>query len=189
MAQDLQPWWPSTTSLSASGYDRSVAMVRYSTSRLRALENARKLIGYFANARPADAEGYINGLAEIFEQYPLGIVEECCSITRGVARSCGDFLPSPQRVMDWCNRQLGAAQNLIRIGPPEPERQFTEEERVVGRRAITKLLGWMKAGWKGDPPTWQDAISDTKLLPPPEVDVGGLFQKMPADTQHQVAAE
>jgi hypothetical protein len=162
-------------------------MVRYSTSRLSALENARKLIGYFANARPADAEGYIGGLAQIFEDYPLGIVEECCHIKRGVARTCGDFLPSPQRVMDWCDLQLGAAKNLIRIGPPKPERVFTEEERVVGRRAITKLLGWMKAGWNGPPPTWSDAVKDTKLLPPPEVDIGGLFHQMPTD--QRAAAE
>lgn len=189
MAQDLTPWTPSTALSNGNGYERSVAMVRYSTSRLSALENARKLIGYFANARPADAEGYINGLAEIFEEYPLGIVEECCSITRGVARSCGDFLPSPQRVQDWCSLRLSGAQNLIRIGPPKPEQQFTEEERVIGRRAITKLLGWMKAGWKGTPPTWAEAVSDTKLLPAPEINIGGLFHPMPSDEPQKVAAE
>ena len=188
MAQDLQLWQPRTDLSKLSGYERSVAMVRYSTSRLSALENARKLVGHFPNGRAE--EGYINGLADIFEEYPLGIVQECCHITRGIARGCGDFLPAPQRVIDWCSLRLAGSENLIRRGPPKPERQFTEQERVVGRGAITKLLGWMKDGWNGAPPTWSDAVKDTKLLPPPEVDVGGLFQRMPADEpQHQQAAE
>jgi hypothetical protein len=157
-------------------------MVRYSTSRLNALENARKLIGYFANGRPADPDGYINGLADIFEEFPLGVVEECCHITRGVARSCGDFLPSPQRVTDWCSLHLRGAQNLIRIGPPKPPRPpLSEEDMTIGRRAIIKLAAWMKAGFHGTPPTWEDAVKDTKLLPPPEVDIGALFQRVPAE--------
>jgi hypothetical protein len=186
MAQDLQLWQPQTDLSKLSDYERSVAKVRYSTSRLNALENAKKLVGHFPNGRAED--GYINGLADIFEEYPLGIVEECCHITRGIARVCGDFLPSPQRVIDWCELRLGAAQNLIRIGPQKPPRpESTAEEMTIGRRALTKLAAWMKAGFQGSPPTWSDAVNDTKLLPPPEIDLGGLFQRMPADTAQQAA--
>lgn len=190
MAQDLQLWQPQTALSKLSGYERSVAMVRYSTSRLNALENARKLVGHFPNGRAE--EGYINGLADIFEEYPLGIVVECCHITRGIARGCGDFLPAPQRVIDWCSLRLSGAQNLIRLGPPKPERQFTEEERIVGGRAIMKLVAWMKAGFQGGKdgaPTWADAVSDTKLLPPPEIDMAGLFRQMPADKPAEAQAE
>lgn len=155
-------------------------MVRYSTSRLSALENAKKLVGHFPNGRAED--GYINGLADIFEEYPLGIVEECCHITRGIARGCGDFLPAPQRVIDWCSLRLRGSENLIRLGPPKPPRPpVTEAQRAVGYRAMTNLVAWMKAGFSGPAPTWKDAASEAKLLPPPapdaEISFAGAFNK------------
>lgn len=113
-------------------------MVRYSTSRPQALEQARKLVGCYPHARPPDGEGYANALADIFEQYPLGIVQECCDARTGIARS-REFPPTVAAVVKWCDITLGAYRNLAVMKLPAPEKVFSEEHCQTMRERLSKL--------------------------------------------------
>lgn len=142
MGQDLALWQPSTVLSPERKLEQARVMVRYSTSRLQALEQARKLMGHFPHARPPDADGYANGLADIFEQYPIGVVQQCCDVRIGIA-SLKDFLPSPAAVITWCDRYLGAYQGIIRRGLPKPEKHFDEKHCATMRDRVSALLPWL----------------------------------------------
>ena len=72
-----------------------MAMVRYSTSRRHALAQARRLIGCYPHSRPPDVLQYANALADVLEQYQIGVVEECCDPRSGIARVVSFLRPSP----------------------------------------------------------------------------------------------
>lgn len=114
-------------------------MVRYSTSRQHALEQAKKLIGSYPHARPPDVEGYANSLADIFELYPLGVVKECCDVRSGIART-REFPPTIAAVVKWCDLALGAYRNLSTMKLPTPDKVFSEEHCQTMRERLSKLM-------------------------------------------------
>lgn len=82
----------------------------------------------------------MNGLAEIFEHYPLGVVEECCDVFYGIA-SVEKFPPAPSEVRKWCDLRLAGALNIIRRGPPPPPRpEYSEEHRAKMKPKIQRLF-------------------------------------------------
>jgi hypothetical protein len=91
----------------------------------------------------------LNGLAEIFEHYPFGIVERCCDVFDGIA-SVEKFPPAPCEVRRWCDLYTGAALNVIRRGPPPPEKHYSEKHSAQMREKIGKLfaelVGRLRAG-------------------------------------------
>lgn len=139
MAQELALWTPSTALSPRQKQDRALAMVRYSTSRPQALEQAKKLIGSYPHARPPDVEGYANALADIFELYPLGVVKECCDVRSGIART-REFPPTIAAVVKWCDLTLGAYRNLASRNLPEPEKQFDEVHCKTMRERLSALM-------------------------------------------------
>jgi len=116
-----------------------MALVRYSTSRLQALEQAKRLIGYYPHAKPPDPDGYANGLADVFEQYPFGVVEECCGLLYGIART-RDFPPTPKVVIDWCESRLGAYQAIVRRKIPPPEKHYSEAHCATMRERLKAFV-------------------------------------------------
>lgn len=139
MAQELVPWQPSTSLSPTSKHEAATAMVRYSTSRLSALEQAKKLIGHYPHARPPDTSSYANGLADIFQHYPFGVVEQCCDVFDGIA-STKVYLPAPAEVRQWCDLRLQAYQSIVRRGLPPPEIEYSEEHCATMRERLSKLM-------------------------------------------------
>jgi hypothetical protein len=133
-------WTPARVSSPQRRHEQAIAQVRYSTSRLQALQQATRLLGHYPNARPPDPEAYLNGLAEIFEHYPLGIVEQCCDVFFGIAAT-ERFPPSPSEVRRWCDLYTAAALAIVRRGPPQPERApYSDEHCATMRGRLQKLL-------------------------------------------------
>ena len=126
-------------------WEQAVAMVRYSTSRPQAVEQARKLVGCYPHANPPDASGYATAIADVLEQYPLGIVQACCSPLTGLPRS-REFPPTVAAVVAWCDLRVAGAQNLVRLGPPQSEVVHTEEHRATMRERLAEFFKQWKSG-------------------------------------------
>jgi hypothetical protein len=138
-------WTPANVSSPQRRHAQAIAQVRYSTSRLQALQQATRLLGHYPNARPPDPEGYLNGLAEIFEHYPLGIVEKCCNVYDGIA-AVEKFTPAPSEVRRWCDLYTDAALAVVRRGPPPPPRpEFSDAHRATMREKWLGLVAELKA--------------------------------------------
>lgn len=139
MEQQVQLWQPSTAPSPEKKWELAVAKVRYSTSRQQALEQARKLVGCYPHARPPDADGYASALADIFEQYPFGVVEECCSPRTGIARG-REFPPTVACLVQWCDLRTGAYVGIARRGVPKPEPVFSDEHCATMRQRLQALM-------------------------------------------------
>ncbi len=61
-------------------------VVSRSTSPLQAAEQAKKLVGSYAHLRPGDPGVFMQSIADVLEQYPLGVVLEACDARTGAAR-------------------------------------------------------------------------------------------------------
>lgn len=152
------------------------------------MDQAEKLIGSWPHARPPNPDAYARALADVLEQYPFGVVEECCNPLTGIARS-REFPPTVACIVAWCDLAVGAYSNISsRPRPLPPRPPLTEQERAIGGRAIAKLGAWMRAGWQGAAPTWAEAAADVKAaLPAPEVSFAGLLRHMPDEPQAKAA--
>jgi hypothetical protein len=139
MAQEMTLWQPSTALSPKKRYELAVVKVRYSTSRRQALEQARKLIGCYPHSRPPDVDAYANALADVLEQYPFGVVEECCNPRTGIVRR-REFPPTIACIVQWCDLYTGAAMNLARLGPPKPEQTFSDEHCRSMRQRLQALM-------------------------------------------------
>lgn len=139
-------------------------MVRYSTSRLQALEQAKRLISHFPHARPPDVEGYASGLAEIFENYPIGVVEQCCNVFHGIAAQ-KSFLPAPAEVIAWCHLRTSSYLAVARRGPPKPEVHHSDEHCATMRKRLSEFFASFKAKIQPEPrkSDWKP-LSDAELL-------------------------
>jgi hypothetical protein len=113
-----------------------------STSPRAALEAAKKLVGQWPHAKPADPETYAAALAAVLTQYPLGLVEECVDPRRGLSRS-REFPPTISCLVEWCDTRLDWHQKLaayrpIAERPPEPH--YSDEHRATMLQRLSKLM-------------------------------------------------
>lgn len=110
-------------------------MVRYSTSRQQAAEQAKRLIGCYPHARPPDPGAYAGALTDVLEQYPLGVVEECCNPRTGIVRS-REFPPTVACIVEWCDRASRAYQAVSQRARPEPEKVYSDEHCATMREKL-----------------------------------------------------
>jgi hypothetical protein len=144
MGQDLQPWKPSTGSSIEQLAKQAIAALQWSTSPLEAAKNAKKLVAAWPHARPPDPAGYATSLAAILEQYPLGVVEECCDPHRGLARE-REFPPTVACIATWCDQRVKRHQGAIIWIKQEDakrieEQQFPDEHRKTMLQRLSKLM-------------------------------------------------
>lgn len=139
MAQEIQRWTPSTALSPEQKWNRALERVRYSTSRQQALEYAKKLVGCYPHAKPPDPEAYAAGLADVLEQYPLGVVQECCDPRTGIART-REFPPTVAALVAWCGLATRAYKALSARPMPLPEPVHTEEHCATMRERIKALF-------------------------------------------------
>lgn len=122
-----------------------MAMVRYSTSRRHALAQARRLIGCYPHSRPPDVLQYANALADVLEQYPIGVVEECCDPRSGIAR-VREFPPTVACLVEWCDRKLAAYRAVASRPLPRPEISYSEEHCATMRQRLQDLMRGLLRG-------------------------------------------
>lgn len=164
MAQELQPWTPSTALSPERKWDRAVAMVRYSTSRQQAAEQAKRLIGCYPHARPPDPAAYAGALTDVLEQYPLGVVERCCDPRTGIVRT-REFPPTVACIVDWCDRYTAAYVAVAQRRRPVPEPVYSEEHCATMREKLRSFFAEFKAGLIRPAPesTAKPSVSDDEL--------------------------
>jgi hypothetical protein len=92
-----------------------------------ALKSAKKLVGSYANLRPADPEEFGQCIAEVLGQYPAGVVEECVDPRIGVAKKV-EFL-SIKSLTEWLDNRLVFYQSLASY-MPKPQRSQSETVEI-----------------------------------------------------------
>lgn len=116
------------------------------TTRTEALRQAKRLTGSFSNLRAPDPEQFAEAVADVLEQYPLGLVEECCDARIGLARKV-EFL-SIKSLADWLD-QRGAhyaalsrwqPPRLAALPPPDPEPGAAKRVSAAIRGLVRTML-------------------------------------------------
>ena len=112
-------------------------MIASSTSPRAALEAAKKLVGEWPHAKPADPETYAGSLAAVLAQYPLGLVHECVDPRTGLAR-VREFPPTVAILVDWLDARLKHHQLMAsyRVALPRPE---LPDDPAMAERVATML--------------------------------------------------
>ncbi len=128
-----------------------------------AIEVVGKLVSRFPNGTPANAQGYIGGLAEILLAYPRSIGLRCHDPLKGVARDT-KFLPSPADLIGWLERETEMLRRPVEISDrfenlAQAQRERAAKEPVRERRPSLEELR-AKHG-----PNW--GIVDREGKPPP----------------------
>lgn len=129
-------WKPSTELSIEQEAAKSAAAIRYATSRLDALNQAKRLLRSWPHANPPDPAGYAQAIAETLAQYPLGLVEECCDPSTGHAKK-REFPPTVASVTEWCDRRLKYHRGMIRWSKqkaPEADRFDEQHQRGMLKR-------------------------------------------------------
>lgn len=143
MGQDLALWQPSTTLSIEQESKRSAVALRYATSPQEALRQAKKLVAAWPHANPPNPAGWAASLGAVLEQYPLGVVEDCCDVRVGLARE-REFPPTPAAVIGWCDKRLAYHRGMVKWGKQwgqqEAERQFSDEHRQGMLERMRALL-------------------------------------------------
>lgn len=141
MAQEIQPWRPSTTSLpDRAAISREILSL--ATSPRQAVEAAKQLVGQWPHARPPDPDIYAASLAAVLAAYPLGLVQECVDPRRGMAR-VREFPPTVAALVEWCDERLNFHQTVAqykgqRIVRVEPD--YSSEHRETMLKRLSKLM-------------------------------------------------
>lgn len=94
---------------------------------------------------------FIESIASIFSNYPLGLVDECCDPTRGIARKV-EFL-SVKALIDWLDERLTFYRALERYVPP-PVRPQLEAGPVTAEdcgNLMAKVAEELRASNKRSP--------------------------------------
>ena len=146
MAQAVQTqrWQRSIVLSPMQRWEQAVAKVRYSTSPQRAAELGKQLVGQWPHANPPDPRTYSLSIAKILEQFPLGVAEECCDPTAGLAKH-REFPPTVAAVQEWCNlttRAYVAIAERMKPADAKPEREFSEGHR---KTMLQRLMGLWKS--------------------------------------------
>lgn len=142
MAQQIQSAQPSTRSQIIQQAATAKSILETPTSAKQAAEAGKRLLGSFPHAKPADPEGYALSIAMVLQQYPLGVVQNCCDPRTGLARE-REFPPTVASIVDWCELRVKRHQGaVIHARQIEAEKEFTEHHRKT-------MLGRLAELWKG----------------------------------------
>lgn len=115
-------------------------MVQARPSSTYALRAAKQLVGSFPHARPPEPETYAAAISATLAQYPQGVVDDCVDPRIGLARD-REFPPTVKAVVDWCDARVAHYQALAKYEArdDQPEREFTDEDRAIGRKFLADL--------------------------------------------------
>jgi hypothetical protein len=159
MAHELEPWRPPPTTSSPAWKNLSAQEVLSTTMSLtEAARAAKRLVGSYAHMKPGDPEVFVEAIAAVLSQYPLGLVHECVDPRVGIARSLKflsiaelvewlDGRLSFYRAMAWRERHPPPAERPVSPALPAPP--FSEEHMAAMRQKYTALLERCRAA--GDP--------------------------------------
>ena len=127
MGQDLAR---SPQQLSASRQRIAEARSRLggTTTRSSALDLAARLIHQFPTCRPAGPDEFADSVARILQRYPLGVVEEACDPTCGVALG-GPFL-SLDMLYKWLENRMADYTEVAYPRLPAPDEPDNTDPRV-----------------------------------------------------------
>lgn len=119
-------------------------MLKWSTSPPAALKAVKQLLAAWPHLNVPDPAGYGASLGAVLEQYPLGVVGECCDVRTGLARE-REFPPTPKAIIDWCDVRVKQHQGAIiwsrqEAAAKREERIFTDEHRESMLQRWSKLL-------------------------------------------------
>lgn len=115
-----------------------------------AIETVGKLLSRFPNGTPANAKGYIGGLAEVLTFYPKSIAERCHEPLTGVPRDT-EFLPTPAVLIAWLERETAEMRR-----PVEREDYFMRLKRETRDRLEAAGKAAIERGQR---PSYDDLIA------------------------------
>lgn len=123
-----------------------------------AAKKATVLAGNFGNLRPPDPDQFFSALADVLEQYPLGLVEECVHPVHGIATKV-EFL-SIKTLVEWLDTRLAFYQGLASYvaTPKRADKRFTPEQEDRGIAAVRGLLRCLKEGREVATLTFDEAV-------------------------------
>lgn len=98
------------------------------------------LVGQWPHANPPNPGAYSLSIAKALEQYPVGVVEECCDPVIGLARA-REFPPTVACITEWCEQRVKRHRGAILHGQLEAERQ-QDEVRFSDQHRKTMLERW-----------------------------------------------
>ena len=80
-------WQPQPTTLSLAQRVLSARMIlQQASAPSQATRLAKQLVGSYAHLRPDNPQTFIESIAAVLAQYPLGVIEEVADPRRGIAR-------------------------------------------------------------------------------------------------------
>ena len=139
----MQPWQPLTDLSPEAKAAQSKELLRYSMTETQAFRAAKRLIGQWPHAKPADPDMYALSLSAVLSQYPFGIVEEACDPRRGLARE-REFPPTVAALVEFCDRRLAhhraMAQYRPSAVPKRIEQHFSDEHRMSMLKRLRELI-------------------------------------------------
>lgn len=114
------------------------------------------------HAAPPNPAGWAASLGAVLEQYPLGLVEECCDVRTGLARE-REFPPTPKAVIDFCERRLKFHRGMVKWGEQqEPEVDRFDEQHQRGM--IARLQDLMRGLFKPVPKPVPEFSPKSKII-------------------------
>lgn len=152
MGQELAPWQPQGTTLSLEQrISNAKLVIAAATSPVEASKAAKRLVGSYAHMRPGDPDTFIESVAAVLSQYPLGIVGLCADPRRGIARKA-KFL-SIAELVEWLDAELEHYRKtaaLVPRLPAPPLPVFTPEHRLSMIQRFAELVRGLRLR-KNDP--------------------------------------
>lgn len=124
------------------------------TSPHDAAKAARKLVSAWPHLNVPDPVGYAASLGAILEQYPLGVVEQCCDPARGLARE-REFPPTVASIVEWCDLRVKRHRGAMLHARVEAEEAIEMAERTKfseshERGMIKRLQDLMRGLWQSE---------------------------------------
>ena len=102
------------------------------------------------HASPPNALGWAASLGAVLEQYPLGLVQECCDPRTGLARE-REFPPTPKSIIDWCDKRLLYHRGMVKWGQQQVAAaadDFSDDHR---KSMLARLQGLFSSIWSKEP--------------------------------------
>lgn len=144
MAQAIRTLqWTHSTELSvAQQAQASKVALSQRTSQEDAAKLGKQLIGLWPHANPPNPQAYSLGITKTLQKFPLGVAEECCDPTVGLAAT-REYVPTVAAVTEWCERRVKRHQGaIIHASKVAAEVQYSDAHRKT-------MLGRLRDLWKG----------------------------------------